>query len=448
MENVQVKDTLKELLINTNFKELEELIEGIHPADILDVLRDVEEQERRIILNKLPHWFLADVFEEMEEEEQTDFLDLFTEIEQYKIFNEMTSDEQSDLLGNLEPEEVDRFLDNINEEDAEDVKELLGYREDTAGGLMATEFVAIRDFMTVKETLTYLQTSGIDAETAYYLYVLDELHILRGIISLRELVISTFDTKIEEIMTESVKSIPVDMDQEEVAKIFEKYGFQAMPVVDEKQEMLGVITIDDIIEVVREEDSEDIYRLGGLNEGEIIDGTAVQSVKSRLPWLFINLLTAILAGATVNLFNGTIEQVVILASFNPIVAGMGGNAGTQTLTLIVRGIALGELDRENAKRVLLKEILTGVINGAAIGIIVAIIGYLWASKPVFGLVIGVAMLLNMALATMAGYLVPVILKKLNVDPALASAVFVTTFTDVGGFFFFLGLATLFLKYLI
>lgn len=285
----------------------------------------------------------------MEEEEQTDFLDLFTEIEQYKIFNEMTSDEQSDLLGNLEPEEVDRFLDNINEEDAEDVKELLGYREDTAGGLMATEFVAIRDFMTVKETLTYLQTSGIDAETAYYLYVLDELHILRGIISLRELVISTFDTKIEEIMTESVKSIPVDMDQEEVAKIFEKYGFQAMPVVDEKQEMLGVITIDDIIEVVREEDSEDIYRLGGLNEGEIIDGTAVQSVKSRLPWLFINLLTAILAGATVNLFNGTIEQVVILASFNPIVAGMGGNAGTQILTLIVRGIALGELDKENKR---------------------------------------------------------------------------------------------------
>ena len=160
------------------------------------------------------------------------------------------------------------------------------------------------------------------------------------------------------------------------------------------------------------------------------------------------MLTAILAGATVNLFNGTIEQVVILASFNPIVAGMGGNAGTQTLTLIVRGIALGELDRENAKRVLLKEILTGVINGAAIGIIVAIIGYFWAGKPIFGLVIGVAMLLNMALATMAGYLVPVILKKLNVDPALASAVFVTTFTDVGGFFFFLGLATLFLKYLI
>lgn len=448
MEKVEIKENLRELLINTNLKELRELIEEIHPADILDILREIEEQERRIILSKLPHWFLADVFEEMEEQEQTEFLELFTEFEQYKIFNEMTSDEQADLLGNLEPEEVDRFLDNIDEEDAEDVKELLSYEEDTAGGLMATEFIAIRDFMTVKETLTYLQTSGVDAETAYYLYVLDENQILRGIISLRELVTATFDTKIEEIMTESVKSIPVDMDQEEVAKFFEKYGFQAMPVVDEKEEMLGVITIDDIIEVVREEDSEDIYRLGGLNEGEIIDGKAVQSVKSRLPWLFINLLTAILAGATVNLFNGTIEQVVILASFNPIVAGMGGNAGTQTLTLIVRGIALGELDRENAKRIFFKEVLTGIINGAAIGIIVAIIGYFCAGKPIFGLVIGVAMLLNMALATIAGYLVPVILKKLNVDPALASAVFVTTFTDVGGFFFFLGLATLFLKYLV
>lgn len=447
MENINSKQYLRDILFNSKPEDLKDLVEEIHPADILDILRE-EEEFRGNILEKLPHWIVADIFEEMDEEEQTEFLELLPKSDQYKIFNEMSSDEQADLLSNLEPEEADRFLDNIDEEDAEEVKELMTYEEDTSGGLMATEFVAIRDYMTVEETLNYLQTAGVDAETAYYLYVLDESQILRGILSLRELVIAKFSTKIGDIMTEQVKSIPVDMDQEDVAKIFEKYGFQAMPVVDEKGEMLGVITVDDIIEVVREEDSEDIYRLAGLNEGEIIDGNARASINSRLPWLFINLITAFLAASTVNLFSSTIDKVVILASFMPIVAGMGGNAGTQTLTLIVRGIALGELTKENGKRVFLKEAITGICNGTFVGITVAIIGYLWAGKPIFGLVIGCAMILNMTVATIAGYSVPVILKKINIDPALASAVFVTTFTDVCGFFFFLGLATLFLPYLI
>ncbi len=446
MENLNSTEELKISLLSLNEKELSELLEEIHPADILDVLRK-EEDVRGEILGRLPHWLVADILEEMDEEEQTEFLELFPELEQYKIFNEMSSDEQADLLSNLEPEEVDRFLDNIDEEDAEEVKELMNYEEDSSGGIMATEFVSIRESMTVKETLNYLQTDTIEAETVYYLYVLDEDEVLKGILSLRDLVTSKFDTVIRDIMTEQVKSIPVNMDQEEVAQIFEKYGFQAMPVVDEKGEMLGVITFDDIIEVVREEDSEDMYRLGGLNEGEIIDGPPIESVKSRVPWLFINLLTAFLAAATVNLFSSTIDKVVILASFMPIVSGMGGNAGTQTLTLIVRGIALGELTIENAKKVFLKEALTGICNGLCVWLAVATIGYLWAGNPVFGLVIGLAMLLNMSVATMAGYLVPVTLKKLNVDPALASAVFVTTFTDVCGFFFFLGLATMFLKFL-
>ena len=435
------------MLINNNPNELQQYLEDLHPADILEVLRD-RDLDKLKVMSKLPTWLIANVFEEMEEEEKEDFINLFPELEQYKIVNEMTSDEIADLLSNFDPKRITRFLANIGKEAAEDVKELLTYEDDTAGGLMASEFVAINETMNVKETLKYLQSAVLDVESAYYLYVLDEKDILKGIISLRELVISTFDTKIGEIMHENVKSVPLEMDQEEVATLFEKYGFQAMPVVDEKGKMLGIITVDDIIEVVREEATEDIFRLAGVNEGEVIDGSTFASVKSRLPWLSVNLVTAILAGATVGIFSDTIDKVVILAAFNPIIAGMGGNAGTQSLTLIVRGIALGEFTKENAKAVFRKEILVGLVNGLAIGILIAAIGMLWSRKPVFGIVVGVSMLGNMCVATIVGYLVPVALKKLKVDPALASAVFVTTFTDVCGFFFFLGLATLMLKYLI
>ena len=447
MSDDLTRSDLKKLLVNSNINRLKQYLEDIHPADILEVLRD-RDLDKLKVMEKLPIWLIANVFEEMEEEEKEEFLNLFSEPKQYKIVNEMTSDEIADLLSNFEPEKITRFLSNIGKEAAEDVKELLTYEEDTAGGLMASEFVAIKETMDVNETLKYLQIAGIDVETAYYLYVLDEKNILKGIISLRELVISTFDTKVGEIMHENVKSVPLEMDQEEVATLFEKYGFQAMPVTNENGEMLGLITVDDIIEVVREEATEDILRLGGVNEGEVIDGSTFASVKSRLPWLYVNLFTAILAGATVGVFSDTIDKVVILAAFNPIIAGMGGNAGTQSLTLIVRGIALGQFTKENAKKVFRKEILVGLINGLAIGIVIAVIGMLWAHKPVFGIVVGVSMLGNMCVATIVGYLVPVVLKKLKVDPALASAVFVTTFTDVCGFFFFLGLATLLLKYLI
>jgi len=438
---------LKELLIYSNTQELEQHLEDIHPADILEVLRD-KDLDKLKVMGKLPIWLIANIFEEMEEEEKEDFLNLFSELEQYKIVHEMSSDEIADLLSSFEPEKITRFLCNIGKEEAEDVKELLTHEEDTAGGLMASEFLAIKETMTVKEALKYLQTASIDAETTYYLYVLDDKDILKGVISLRELVTSTFKTLIGQIMHEKVKSVPVEMDQEEVATLFDKYGFHAMPVTDEQGEMLGVITIDDIIEVVREEATEDILRLGGVNEGEVIDGSTFASVKSRLPWLYVNLGTAMLAGATVGLFSDTIDKVVILAAFCPIIAGMGGNAGTQSLTLIVRGIALGEFTKENAKKVFKKEALVGLINGLGIGIVIAIIGMLWAHKPVFGIVVGISMLLNMCVATIVGYLVPVTLKKLKIDPALASAVFVTTFTDVCGFFFFLGLATLLLKYLV
>lgn len=441
------RDYLIELLLTASREKLNEIIEEIHPQDLLDAIREFD-GDKKLLLTKLPEEAVAGIIDQAEDEEKDELLALFPEASQKLILNEMSSDELVDLLETVTPERADKIFEKLHKEDMEEVKELLSYEPDTAGGIMATEFLSVMESMTVGDTLGYLQRESPDTETAYYLYVLDKEEHLKGVVSLRDIVISNFDTSILDIMHEKVISVPVDMDQEEVGHIFEKYGFLIMPVVDDSNKMLGIVTVDDIMEVLRDENTEDIYRLAGVQEGERVEGSIGGSVRRRLPWLYINLITAIAASLTVSMFEGTIQRVVTLASFMPIVAGMGGNTGTQTLTIIVRSIALGELTFENAKRVLVKEIATGIIMGLAVGVVVALIGFLWVEKPVFGIVIGLAMLLNMAAATLAGFLVPITLKKLKIDPALASAVFVTTVTDVLGFFFFLGLATILIGYLI
>ena len=440
------KDLLEKLL-NYTQEELEEKIEDIHPADVLDLLHDNEDDFFKI-LKRLPDWFIAAILEEEDDEEKYEILKKFSENKQKKILGEMSSDELTDLVGVLDEEEIKDVLKKINEEDRKDVYKLLSYEPDTAGGIMATEFVSIRENKTIEKTLRYLQKEAPDAESAYYLYVINKENVLKGVVSLRDIVCNDFDTKISEITNTNVISVPYYMDQEEVASKFEKYGFMTMPVVDENNKILGIVTVDDIVEVMQEETTEDIHRLGGVDEEEKVDGSLRDSVKSRLPWLIVNLITAILAASVVGAFEGTISQVVTLATFMPIVAGMGGNAGTQSLTIVVRGIALGELDKDNGMRIFIKELLVGLVTGIVIGAIIAVLGFIWERNFVFGIVIGVAMILNMMVATMSGFIVPVILKKLKVDPALASAVFVTTVTDVLGFFFFLGLATMFISYLI
>lgn len=437
---------LAEFLLKATEREILEVIEDIHPADILDALGNIED-DKLVVLGKLPEEVIASIIDEAEDEEKYELFAIFSEAKQKEIVDDMSSDELADLLGSMEPEEANKILSKMDKEDADEVKELLTYEPDTAGGIMATEFISIRQNMTIAETFKYLQKEAPDAETAYYIYVLDEKDILKGVVSMRDLVVSSFSTKIIDIMNDNVISVPANMDQEEVGHKFEKYGFLTMPVVSEENEMLGIITVDDVMQILRDETTEDIHRLAGIMEGEKVTGSLVNSVKSRFPWLLVNLVTAILAAMTVNTFQDTIQKVVTLATFMPIVAGMGGNAGTQTLTIVVRGIALGEVTFKNAKKILFKEIGVGLSNGIGIGTIVALLGYLWVGKPVFGLVIGMAMILNMTAATFAGFIVPVVLKKLKVDPALASAVFVTTVTDVCGFFFFLGLATIFIAYL-
>ncbi len=438
-------ENLKEVLLNIDLKELKDRLEDIHPVDFLDYLRNIENKEE--ILERLPDEYISSLFDDADDDEKKELLQFIPKNRANNIIGDMYSDELADLIRTLDKPSAKEILDNLDEESKEDVKEILSYPESTAGSIMATEFCSLKENMTVNETLAYMQKTSPDATTGYYLYVLDRNSKLKGVLSLRDLVVNLFNVKIKDIMNENVKYVPALMDQEEVSRLFKKYGYLTLPVVDENNIMIGIITVDDIIDVIEEEATEDIHRLGGVQEGEKIDDAFSTSYKNRFPWLFVNLLTAFLAASVVGVFEGTISIIPILATFMPVVAGMGGNAGTQTLTLVVRGIALGELNKENGIKILAKELIVGVLTGASIGLVTALVAALWSKNYMFGVVIGLAMIGNMAMATTSGFLIPVVLKKLKVDPALASAVFVTTVTDVLGFFFFLGLATLFMKLL-
>ncbi|WP_195949045.1 magnesium transporter [Clostridium saudiense] len=440
------KDELRKFLLHAPQASIIKYVESIHPVDILDVLRDYPE-DKEDILYRLPEGLIADIIDEADDEEKYSILMEFSENKQKNIVEEMSSYELTDLLGMLDEEKANKILEKMTDEDARKVRQLLSYDPDTAAGIMATEFVALKENMTVEETLKYLQKYGEENENIYDLYVVDNFDKLKGVISLKELVTKNFNTRISDVIHTKIEGIPYNTDQEEVGHRFEKYGYLTMPVVDNSNRLLGVVTFDDVMQILRDETTEDIHRLGGVDEGEKVDGSLKDSVKSRLPWLIVNLVTAILAAAVVGMFEGTIQAVVSLATFMPIVTGMGGNAGTQTLTIIVRGLALGELNFKNMKKVFFKEIGVGVVTGVVIGFIIGVLGYIWEGNFMFGIIISVAMLLNMIVATITGYLVPVVLKKFKVDPALASSIFVTTFTDVLGFFFFLGLATLLIQYL-
>lgn len=447
MSNLTLKD-IEELLRKGNKEQIEEAIDSIHPADILEIIHD-HPDHADLILSKLPNDMIADIIEEEDDEDdQYTLLTSLLKDRQREILDEMSDDELADIVGELDEEEKSQVLSNLDHDDKQTIENLLTYDPETAGGLMTTDYISIRAKNTVLDTLNYLHSASLEDLPKYYLYVVDKDGILKGVVSLRDIVESSFDTPILDITNENVKTINYLEDQEDVAKTFMKYSFIMMPVVDDENRMLGIIEIDDIMDVIEDETTEDINLMAGMSGEERVDSTLVESYISRVPWLIINLATAVMAAAVVDKFSGTIAKVVSLASIMSIVTGMGGNAGTQSLTILVRGLSLGEIDRDNALKIFFKEVGVGLLTGITIGIFVGLGSWWFAHNPWFGLVAALAMILNMVAANIAGYLVPVVLRKCHIDPALASGVFVTTVTDCLGFLFFLGLATLFLPVLV
>jgi magnesium transporter len=363
-----------------------------------------------------------------------------------KLLQEIPSDDAVALVDYLPDELAREVLELMRRRESAQVETLLEYGERTAGRIMNPRVFALNEDLTVGEAITALQ-SARDVEMVFYLYVVDARGHLVGVTSLRRLLLVSPETPLKRIMTPDVISVRVDTDQEEVARQVASYNLLAVPVVDEENKLVGVITVDDVIDVIKDEATEDLLRLAGVSGDERIATPPFEALRKRLPWLGINLITAFFAASVVALFESTISRVTALAVFMPIVAGMGGNAGTQTLTVVVRGLAIGELTWANSRKTLIKETAIGVGNGLILGAVAALIAWATKGDPMIGLLLGMAMLCNMFVAATAGTLVPLGLAALKVDPALASAVFITTFTDVVGFASFLGFATIFLRYL-
>jgi magnesium transporter len=376
----------------------------------------------------------------MEDEDAATLAEQLTPIQLAGILDEMEVDEAADVLGDLSTDKAAEALREMDE--PAEVISLLRYPDDTAGGLMTQAVITLRPDWTADEALAELRRVGPRSESTYYLFVTDEADLLLGVIGLRDLVTSPADSPIADQMMTDIVSVLVTTDQEECARTLSRHGYLALPVVDEIGRFLGVITADDLIEVAEDEATEDMYRMVGITGEERVLGPARVSVLMRLPWLAMNMGTLFIAISVVDAFESVIASMVALAVFLPLVSGEGGNAGSQTATVIVRGIALGEINPRNGLRALNKEMLVALVNGVLIGLGTAIVVYVWKQDWRISVAICLAMILNFLMAAFTGVLIPLGLKRINVDPALASAAFVTGFTDTFGFLFFLGIATL------
>ena len=444
-----VLDSVKRLLRIGATANLLNLLQKQHPADLAQVFGSLLDNERHavftVLVERNPRLAMETV-SEMGPEPGAQLLTGRAADEIARLLQELPSDDAAALIDYLPEELSTEVLELMRKRESQQVESLLEYGEQTAGRIMNPSVFALSEDLTVGEAITALQGSR-DVEMVFYLYIVDARRHLVGVTSLRRLLLVSPETPLKRIMTPDLISVRVETDQEEVARQVASYNLLAVPVVDEENKLVGVITVDDVIDVIKDEATEDLFRLAGVSGDERVGTPALESLRKRLPWLGVNLVTAFVAASVVALFEGTISQVTALAVFMPIVAGMGGNAATQTLTVIVRGIALGELSWGNAKKALAKEAVIGLGSGITLGLVAAAVAIATKRAPILGLILGMAMVCNMLVATVAGTLVPLGLKALRVDPALASSVFITTFTDVVGFASFLGLATLFLRYL-
>lgn len=412
---------------------LRELLEQ-NPADVAEVLADLSQDQATDLIH---HLFLrqaaAEPLGEMDADDSAELVVHLDRKEASLILSRMDPDDAVDLLLEL-PEDIQQeLLSRLSRSDAKVLSDLLAYPPDSAGGLMSPEVVPLSLTMSAQDAIVHLRQRMQEAETVYYAYAVDEENHLLGVLSLRDMALADPSRSLRDLVIRDAVSVPVNTDAEDVAHIFDKYDYFALPVVDDEDKLLGVITFDDVIDVIREEATEDIYGLAGVPFEEAVDTTWARSFRLRLPWLYVRLMTALAAAVVVGLFEATIAKVAALAVLMGIIAGQGGSAGMQTVTIITRGMALGELDKTRGWKLLGKETLLGVANGILIGATVGLITYLWKGELLMGVAVFLAMTINMIVAGASGVAIPLVVRKLGKDPALVSGIFLTTVTDVLGF---------------
>lgn len=422
---------------------VKELFEDLHYADAADILQQLKSEDRTQVYQIVGEDFDPDIFSELDGDILEEVVEEMGASQVAQALIEMDSDDALTVVEELDEEDQKEVLDALPLGERSIILEGLSFPEDSAGRLMQRDLVSVPAFWTVGETLDYLRSDVDLPDDFYEIFVVDPKFNPLGTVQLSKLMRSKRPVRIGNLMEEQLTTIPVETDQEEVAFIFRDRDLVSAPVVDQDARLLGVITVDDVLDVIDEEHEEDIMRMGGVTQAEFYS-SAFDAAKSRIWWLVVNLATAILASLVIGMFSATIEQLVALAVLMPIVASMGGNAGTQTLTIAVRAIAMNELTPANAIRVVGKEVLVGTVNGIVFAVLVGLATWAWFSDPALAGVIAAAMVVNMIVAGFAGALIPVALDRFGADPAISSSVFLTTVTDVVGFFAFLGLAAILL----
>ncbi|WP_373233341.1 magnesium transporter [Cohnella sp.] len=427
--------------------EVQQVIQELQPYDIAKLYVALPEKHRLKFLGFLQPKQMATLIQELDSRLQIDILHKLGVQQSSNVMEFMQNDDLADLLNELSVDKFEQFLVSMKADESNDVKELMRYPPETAGGIMTNRYVWIRQTYTVREAVDKLKSFAEMAENIYYLYVLDESKKLVGVVSYRDLLLGDINDKIEDIMFSRVISVPVHMDQEKVARVIEQYDFISVPVVDDQNRLVGIVTVDDVLDVIIEEANEDIAKLSA--SGKTIDWKTrpVTAALRRLPWLVLLLGLGVLTGSILSGFEETLTQVVALTYFMPMIAGMTGNTGTQSLVVVVRGLMSNENNRKNVTRLVMRELSVGLMIGLVCGILITLVAAVWQGDPILGLVVGSTLFATLVIGTLAGTIIPLILYLFKVDPAVASGPLITTLNDIFSLTVYFSIASLFISYL-
>jgi len=433
---------IKELLSQNKKEQLKKIFYDYEPIEIVEILKEFSLKDKVFLFSLLDIDFAADIFEKTDKGDQLTLLGAFDKTRKAKILDEVAPDERVDFFEQLPEEMVLRFLSIMEEEEAQDVRELMRYDRNTAGGRMTTDFAQIEKGINVEQTLKSLRKTAKDLEMIYYIYVVDRTDKLLGVVSLKDLIIAQPEREIDEIIHTKLIAIPIDMDQEQVAKRIARYDFLALPVIDREGKIKGIITVDDLIDVIREEDTEDMYKFGaaGKHIDNYMSSTPLTLAKHRIIWLLILVVTGFISGTIMEEFSFALKNVVSLAFFIPLLMGSGGNAGTQAASVVVRGLAIGEVKLGDIWRVVKKEFLIGIMVGTALGILALLRALILQKSSLLGITVGLSMIATVTVATCLGAILPIICEKLGFDPAVVSGPLITTVVDISSLLIYFGIA--------
>ena len=435
-------ESIRRLLRRDATTHLVKIVDKTHVADLAEVFRSLSLSHQRKLFDMISNIEKKGVlFSELDEDTFMGFVEGMELDDLVEILDLMPTDDVADLIARLPEDKSTSILEKMEKEGSEEVEGLLRYGDDTAGGIMVPDFIALREDITSREAIESLQKEYMDVEMPFYLYVVDEYGKLVGVSSLRQLVVVLPDTPLKDFMATDVIAVKTDVDQEEVAKIVARYDILAVPVVDEYGKLIGIVTVDDVIDIIREEATEDILKMAGAGEEFVETQSVVRSTRIRLPWLFASCVGGIIAFIIIGRFEHSLSKFIYLAAFIPVIMGMGGNIGTQSSTIVVRGLATGRLHIRDIWSVVFKELAIGLILGIIYGVLIGIVAQFRYDTVVLAISVGVALICSMSIAALVGSLVPMLFARINIDPAVATGPLVTTAIDIISVFFYFTIAT-------